>query len=95
MYIVELTYLQPLSAIDAQLQAHRAFLTTQYERGIFIASGPKTPRNGGIFIVSGKVSRDELDALIEQDPFRVHKLADYRVTEFDPVKSHPQVTDLL
>ncbi|MFJ2991372.1 YciI family protein [Pandoraea sp. NPDC087047] len=95
MYIVELTYLQPLSAIDAQLEAHRAFLTAHYERGIFIASGPKQPRDGGVFLVSGKISRDELDALIEQDPFRIHKLADYRVTVFDPIKSHPQVTDLL
>ncbi|MCE4059640.1 YciI family protein [Pandoraea sputorum] len=95
MYIVELTYIQPLNAIDAQLQAHRAFLSTQYERGIFIASGPKEPRNGGIVLVSGKVSRGELDALIEQDPFRIHGLADYRVTVFDPVKFHPQIADLL
>lgn len=95
MYIVELTYLQPMSAIDAQLQAHRAFLATQYERGLFIASGPKNPRDGGVIVVSGKVSRAELDALIALDPFHIHGLADYRVIEFSPVKSHPQVTDLL
>lgn len=95
MYIVELTYLQPTSAIDTQLEAHRQFLATQYERGLFIASGPKQPRNGGVIIVSGKVSRDELDAILAQDPFHIHALADYRIVAFDPVKSHPQITDLL
>ncbi|AJE99981.1 YciI family protein [Pandoraea apista] len=94
MYIVELTYVQSASAIDAQLEAHRQFLDTQYARGLFIASGPKQPRNGGVIIVSGKVSRDELDAILAQDPFQIHALADYRVVTFDPVKFHPQIADL-
>ena len=95
MYIVELTYTQPMSAIDAHLEAHRQFLATQYERGLFLASGPKQPRDGGVIIAAGKVSRDELDAILAQDPFHIHGLADYRVVVFDPVKSHPQVTALL
>ncbi|ODP32993.1 YciI family protein [Pandoraea sp. ISTKB] len=95
MYIVELTYLQPVSAVDVQLEAHRAFLSTQYEREVFIASGPKDPREGGIIVVSGKVSREELDAIIAQDPFHIHGLASYRVITFNPVKFLPQVAGLL
>ncbi|MES2347588.1 MAG: GTP cyclohydrolase, partial [Pseudomonadota bacterium] len=46
MYIVDLTYLKSLAEIEPHLVAHRAFLDEHYARGIFIASGPKNPRDG-------------------------------------------------
>lgn len=95
MYVVELTYLKPLAELDAQLANHRAFLDTQYAKGLFLASGPKNPRDGGIIIVSGRLSRDELDALLAADPFQVHDLASYRVIDFEPVKSAPELASLL
>jgi uncharacterized protein YciI len=95
MYIVELTYLKPLAELDAQLTAHRAFLDTQYGEGLFLASGPKNPRDGGIIIASGRIERSALDALLATDPFQIHGLASYRIIDFEPVKFAPALATLL
>ena len=95
MYVVHLTYLQPIEEIDKHLVAHRSYLDQQYAKGIFLASGPAIPRVGGIFLVRGSITRDELDAVIAQDPFNQLGLARYDVTTFTPVKHHPALADLL
>ncbi|WP_296652599.1 YciI family protein [Paraburkholderia sp.] len=95
MYIVELSYLKPLDAIEVQLEAHRSFLDAQYANEVFLASGPKNPRNGGVILVSGRIARAELDAILACDPFHQHGLAAYHVTEFAPVKFHPTLKGIL
>jgi len=81
MFIVELNYTKPLIEVDAHLEAHRNFLAAQYHAGTFIASGPKEPRTGGI-ILARSDSPEELAAVLAQDPFQVHGIAEYRVIQF-------------
>ncbi|CAH2806737.1 MAG: Uncharacterized protein conserved in bacteria, partial [uncultured Paraburkholderia sp.] len=50
MYVINLTYIAPLDKVDDALEAHREFLTRQFEAGVFLAAGPKTPRDGGIIL---------------------------------------------
>ncbi|MFP5077248.1 YciI family protein [Rhizobium sp. YIM 134829] len=79
MFIVSLTYRNGTAAADAHLTAHVAWLTTGYEQGIFLASGRKVPRTGGVILARG--ARSALDALLATDPFALHGVADYEVTE--------------
>ncbi|GGY05136.1 YciI family protein [Paludibacterium paludis] len=95
MYIVELTYLKPLADIETHLEVHRRYLDEEYASGLFLASGPKVPREGGVILASGGVSRQDLESALSRDPFRRHGLAEYRVTESTPVKTHPAVRDIL
>ncbi|WP_273792652.1 YciI family protein [Brucella anthropi] len=95
MFVVTLTYLKPLEEIERHLQAHREFLDRQYADCVFLASGPKNPRDGGVILASGKVSKSELDAILRLDPFRQHGLATYDVIEFTPVKSVPSLDGFL
>lgn len=81
MFIIELTYKAALSEIDAHMGAHVAFLKKHYKAGKFLVSGRKVPREGGI-IVSVASSREEVEAIIREDPFHAHGLADFRVIEF-------------
>jgi uncharacterized protein YciI len=81
MFLIDLQYEAPLAEVDASLADHVTFLREQYERGIFLLSGRKVPRTGGIILARG-VSREELDALLEMDPFKARRLARYTVTEF-------------
>jgi uncharacterized protein YciI len=83
MFIISLTYTAPLEQIDAHLAAHRAFLAEQYARGVFLMSGRKVPREGGIIIAQG-ISRDEVETLIRQDPFHQAGVARYDIVEFAP-----------
>jgi uncharacterized protein YciI len=81
MFIVELIYKVDLAEIDAQMTAHVAFLKKYYAAGNFLVSGRKIPRDGGI-IVAVAGSRREIEAILEEDPFVKHKLADPRIIEF-------------
>ena len=81
MFVVELIYKADLAAIDAQMRAHMAFLKKHYAAGTFVVSGRKIPRDGGIIIATGK-SRQEIEAIVKEDPFMKLGLADFRIIEF-------------
>lgn len=83
MFIAILTYKKPLSEVDRYLQAHRDYLAENYAAGNFIASGPQTPRVGGVIMMRA-TDREAVDALIAQDPFYINDIADYQVVEFTP-----------
>ena len=81
MFVIELVYKADLAEIDAHMAAHVVFLKKYYAAGNFLASGRKIPRDGGIILAVGK-SREHIESIVEEDPFYVHGLADFRVIEF-------------
>ncbi|ABE28840.1 YCII-related domain protein [Paraburkholderia xenovorans LB400] len=81
MYVIDLIYTASLDRIDDALEAHRAFLARQFEAGVFVAAGPKVPRDGGI-ILAVRIERDKMDEILASDPFAQQNLARYEVTEF-------------
>ena len=94
MFIVLLTYVQPLSAVEAHLQEHRAFLDRHYAAGHFVASGARVPRTGGVILARG-LTRPELDDVLAEDPFHRAHVAQYEVIEFAPSKAAPGFEGLL
>ncbi|KDM93440.1 YciI family protein [Photobacterium galatheae] len=86
MFVVSLTYTCSLSEIEKHLPTHIAYLDQQYAAGIFLASGRKEPRTGGV-ILANAASRADLEQVLLADPFRQHGLATYEVTEFIPTKT--------
>ena len=81
MFVIELTYKVPLSEIDAHMKAHVAFLKKYYAAGQFLVSGRKIPREGGIILALGE-SREQIEAIMKEDPFFSRGLADVRIVEF-------------
>ena len=81
MFIIELLYKADLKRIDALMGAHMKFVRKYYAAGNFLVSGRKIPRDGGIILAVGK-SREEIEAIAQEDPFFKHGLADIRVIEF-------------
>lgn len=81
MFVIELIYKTDLEDIDAHMAAHVRFLKKYYAAGNFLVSGRKIPREGGIILAVGK-SRREIEAIIKEDPFHAHGLADFRIIEF-------------
>jgi uncharacterized protein YciI len=83
MYIVMLSYQRPLAEIDALMQRHVAWLKRHYASGLFIASGRRVPRTGGIILArSGDAAA--LDAAMRDDPFVKEGAASFEVIEFTP-----------
>jgi uncharacterized protein YciI len=81
MFVVELIYKAELKEIDAHMRAHMAFLREHYAAGRFLVSGRKIPRDGGIILALGQ-SREEVEAIMREDPFCKRGLAEARVIEF-------------
>jgi uncharacterized protein YciI len=81
MFVIELTYTAPLATIDAHMPAHVAFLRKYYGSGHFLVSGRQIPRVGGIILAVAE-SREQMEAIIREDPFCQHDLADVRIIEF-------------
>jgi uncharacterized protein YciI len=81
MFVIELTYKATLAEIDASMAAHVKFLKKYYAAGNFLVSGRKVPRDGGI-IVAVAGTREDIEAIIREDPFYTRGLADFRIIQF-------------
>lgn len=94
MFIIDLTYIVPLEELDKHMEAHVKYLHKYYGQNIFIASGRKVPRTGGIILAMAK-DEEALKKILMEDPFYKHRLADFSITEFLTSKYHPDLKSLL
>ncbi len=94
MYIVLVNYVKPLDVVDEYLPAHRKFLQDNYDKGIFLLSGPREPRTGGIILAQAG-SRWELAAVLEQDPYITEGVAKYEIIEFKTTRTGKALRFLL
>jgi uncharacterized protein YciI len=94
MFIINLNYIVPLEELDKHMAAHVKFLREYYKRNVFVASGRKVPRTGGIILALAS-SKEEVEKIIHEDPFHKLKLAEFSITEFLTSQYHPELKDLL
>lgn len=94
MFVISLHYIVPLEQLDAHMGAHVKFLNKYYKENVFITSGRKVPRTGGIILAMGK-SKEEIEQIIQEDPFYQHRLAEFTITEFQTSQIHPSFKALL
>lgn len=83
LFFVNLTYQKPLAEVDAHLNAHRSFLLQHYSQGHFLASGPKTPRTGGVILAKADSLR-QLQAWLHEDPFHGAGIATHEIVAWEP-----------
>ncbi|MBP2158594.1 MULTISPECIES: YciI family protein [Asticcacaulis] len=81
MFVLSLTYKVPEAEVDKHLDAHVTWLREGYRTGMFLASGRKVPRTGGMIFAQG--TRDEVEAMAKLDPFSVYGVADVEITEIN------------
>ena len=86
MFIFSLTYVKPLSEVERLLPAHIQFLDEHYKKHLFMCSGRKIPRTGGV-ILCNCADMVEAKAIMEKDPFYKEGIAQYDIIEFVPSKS--------
>lgn len=79
MLILSLTYVAPMEKVEAVVEPHMGWVKQGYDDGHFIASGRKVPRTGGLILARG--DRAVLEAYCAADPFVLHGVAEYDITE--------------
>lgn len=85
MFILNLTYIKPISDVETHLQNHISFLEKYYSADKFICSGRKNPRIGGV-ILCNATDINEVNTIIKEDPFYTENIAKYEIIEFTPTK---------
>jgi uncharacterized protein YciI len=94
MFLLLLTYKVPIDQVERVTPAHREFLDQGYREEKLLVSGPRVPRTGGVIVARVK-TREEVDALIHEDPFFKEGIADYEVIEFQALKFHSSIANLV
>lgn len=88
MFVVLLTYVQPLELVDRHMKAHMAFVRACYRQKIFIVSGRQVPRTGGV-ILARAPDKNTMVQVMEQDPFVREGVATYSIVEFNTSQCDP------
>lgn len=83
MFIVLLEYKKPLAEIDRLMNDHVRWLKGHYASGLFIASGRRVPRTGGV-ILARSSDVEALRAATLDDPFVANEAATFEIIEFTP-----------
>ena len=94
MFLILLHYENGLELVDEHLPAHVRWLRRNYERGRFLLSGRRHPRNGGVILCRAG-SRAEVDVLVSEDPFAAAGAARHEILEFLPGDCAPELSFLL
>lgn len=94
MFIIDLVYIVPLEELDAHMADHVKYLRKYYKKNMFVASGRKVPRTGGIILAMAS-SKAAIEKIITEDPFYKHELAEFNITEFQTSQYHPDLKDFL
>lgn len=85
LFVIILRYIASIEKINAARPAHLEFLDKYYAAGNFIVSGRQNPVTGGIIMASGD-DRQEIENIVQVDPFYSEKLAEFNIYEFTPNK---------
>jgi uncharacterized protein YciI len=93
MLILSLTYIAPLDQVDRHVAAHMAWVKQGYDSGMFLASGRKDPRTGGVILARGE--RKAVEAHTATDPFAIAGVATYNITEVVLSRTAPGLENLL
>lgn len=94
LFVVLLEYVVPLEEVDAVLPEHSRFLEDHYRTGMFLLSGRRIPRSGGV-ILARAASVEALMDVLATDPFSMRGVARYTPVEFSPTMAAPALQELL
>lgn len=82
MYLVTITYTQPLEAVERVLDAHRQYLREAPLARRIVMTGRRRPATGGLVMLRAD-SRAEVEAFVQADPYCTEQVAAFEIIEFD------------
>lgn len=94
MFIISLTYIKPLTEVEQHFDAHMAYVKNYYQQGVFLASGKKVPRTGGVILAKAE-SLQAIEKIVAEDPFCLANLVKVEITEFLPTNAVDELSFLL
>lgn len=80
-FIVEGMIRNPERINDEIMKEHMQYTQKAMNSGLILVSGLKSDMTGGIFMMKSE-SIQILENYLKEEPFKVHGIQDYKITEF-------------
>lgn len=94
MFLISITYTQPLPAVERVLEAHRRYLREAPLASRIVMTGRRRPPTGGLVMLRAD-SRAEVEAFVQADPYFTENVAAFDIVEFDVAQVAEGLTPLL
>jgi uncharacterized protein YciI len=93
MFIVLLKFSDNKARAGQFMDGHKAWLKRGFEDGVFLLAGSLKPQLGG-GIMAHNISRQDLQARVNDDPFVTHDIVAPEIIEFEPTQRQPSLDGL-
>jgi uncharacterized protein YciI len=93
MFVVTLKFSANKAKAPALMEGHNAWLTRDFDEGIFLVSGSIQPSAGGA-VLAHNTSRADLETRVQQDPFVVENVVTADILEIAPGRTDDRLAFL-
>lgn len=94
MFVVLLKFSANKAQAGEFMAGHNAWIKRGFDAGTFLMVGSLQPKMGG-GILAHNMSRSELEAFVNEDPFVMENVVSAEVLEIDPAKTDERLSFLL
>ena len=94
MFIVFLKFADKKDQAGAFMDGHNAWIKQGFDDDVFLMSGSLQPKRGGAVVAHG-VTRTELQARVDDDPFVAKGVVTAEILEIAPAKADERLSFLL
>jgi len=83
MFVVTLRFSANKAQAPQHMDGHNAWIKRGFENGVFLLTGSLQGGMGGA-VLAHSISRDDLEARLQEDPFVAEKVVDADIVEITP-----------
>lgn len=83
MFIVFLRFSDNRTEAAKFMEGHNAWIKRGFDSGTFLLAGSLQPNAGGT-VVAHNIDREDLDALVQEDPFVAERVVSAEIHEITP-----------
>lgn len=94
MFIVLLRFGENKAEAGRFMEAHNAWIARGFADGVFVLLGSLQPKAGGAILARG-VTRPQLCARVDEDPFVAERIASAEILEVTPSRADDRLAFLL
>lgn len=94
MFLIQLRFSKNKANASQFMDGHNAWLKKGFSSGIFLLAGSIQPNLGGAIIASN-ATLEQIQEVVQQDPFVVENVVSFEIIEISPSKAVPQLEFLL
>lgn len=94
MYVVFLRFSAGRDQAGRLMQAHKDWLQSGFDEGVFLLAGSIQPQAGGMILANG-VTQAQLEERVSADPFVMEDVVQAEIMAVTPSKADPRLAFLL